>query len=212
MPEVEAELEVEGEEEEEENLKQEENVLKEEAFLLHLTWGITIFLFPPLRDLGVSGSALSLLSSCLNGRAYQKVAQVLVQALVISRQDYCNSLLAAPRISPKNMDPITIGDQTLEDVDKFTYLGSVIAVDVEAHRRKGPPLRDRRVPLSVAEGNASRVASRVQTRVQSRIQSPDTRPESLPPTAVPGPLQRPAFRTGDGHRPTVQEKESTPHH
>lgn len=33
------------------------------------------------------------------------------------------------RINTKNTDPITIGDQTLEDVDKFTYLGSVIAVD-----------------------------------------------------------------------------------
>ncbi|CAB1428697.1 unnamed protein product [Pleuronectes platessa] len=36
----------------------------------------------------------------------------------------------------------------------------------------------------------------------------DTRPESPPPTAVPGPLQRPAFRTGGGNHPAVQEKES----
>ncbi|CAB1444791.1 unnamed protein product [Pleuronectes platessa] len=35
----------------------------------------------------------------------------------------------------------------------------------------------------------------------------DTPPESPPPTTVPGPLQPVhAFRTGDGHRPAVQEK------
>ncbi|CAB1450482.1 unnamed protein product [Pleuronectes platessa] len=41
----------------------------------------------------------------------------------------------------KNTDPTTIGDQTLEVVDKFTYLGSVIAVDggteKDAYGREG---------------------------------------------------------------------------
>ena len=32
------------------------------------------------------------------------------------------------RINNKNTNPISIGDQTLEEVDKFTYLGSVLAV------------------------------------------------------------------------------------
>ncbi|CAB1430420.1 unnamed protein product [Pleuronectes platessa] len=35
----------------------------------------------------------------------------------------------------------------------------------------------------------------------------NTRPEPLPLTAVPGPLQRPAFRTTDRHRPAAQEKD-----
>lgn len=33
------------------------------------------------------------------------------------------------RISNKSMNPITVEVQPLEEVDKFTYLGSVIAVD-----------------------------------------------------------------------------------
>ncbi|CAB1415694.1 unnamed protein product [Pleuronectes platessa] len=41
------------------------------------------------------------------------------------------------RINTKNMDPIAIGDQTLEEVDKFTYLGNVIAVDARANESCG---------------------------------------------------------------------------
>ncbi|CAB1460162.1 unnamed protein product [Pleuronectes platessa] len=51
-------------------------------------------LISSLQDLGVSSSALSLLSSYLNERTYRMAAQVLVQALVISHLDYCNFLLA----------------------------------------------------------------------------------------------------------------------
>lgn len=36
-----------------------------------------------------------------------------------------------PKTKVMQMDPITIGDQTLEEVDKFIYLGSVTAVDCQ---------------------------------------------------------------------------------
>ncbi|CAB1427676.1 unnamed protein product, partial [Pleuronectes platessa] len=62
---------------------------------------------------------------------------------------------------------------------------------------RGPP-RERRVPPAGAVAEVIR--EKGPTRVQSRCRRP----------AVPGPLQRPAFRTGGEHRPTVQEKES-PH-
>ncbi|CAB1418815.1 unnamed protein product [Pleuronectes platessa] len=42
----------------------------------------------PSEDLGVSGSALSLLSSYLNDHAYRKAAQVRVQALVASVSEH----------------------------------------------------------------------------------------------------------------------------
>ncbi|CAB1425737.1 unnamed protein product [Pleuronectes platessa] len=62
-----------------------------------LCWFDTVnhkILSSSIQDLGVSSSALSLLSSYLNERTYRKAVQVLVQVLVISRLDYCNSLLA----------------------------------------------------------------------------------------------------------------------
>ncbi|CAB1437076.1 unnamed protein product [Pleuronectes platessa] len=62
---------------------------------------------------------------------------------------------------------------------------------------RGPP-HERRVPPAGAVAEV----------IREKGPTCPTRPESPPPTAVPGPLQRPAFRTGGGHHPAVQEKES----
>ncbi|CAB1441541.1 unnamed protein product [Pleuronectes platessa] len=68
------------------------------------------------------------------------------------------------------------------------------------------PLRQLKLPLLPLRGCARELG---QPGFGPPDSGTDTRPESIPPTAIPGPPQPvPAFRTGDGHRPAAQEKES----